>query len=111
MPGTNLTRAEAQQRAADVSTHRYEVALDLTVGAECFGAVTTVHFSGTPGADTFIDLIASKVHSVTLNGRTLDPAEVYADSRIALSSLEAENTLTIVGDQCYTCLLYTSRCV
>lgn len=67
VPGTNLTRVEAQQRAADVSTHRYEVNLDLTTGAECFRAVTTVHFSGTPGADTFIDLIASKVHSVTLN--------------------------------------------
>jgi len=102
VPGTNLTRVEAQQRAADVSTHRYEVNLDLTTGAECFRAVTTVHFSGTPGADTFIDLIASKVHSVTLNETELDPAEVYADSRIALPGLAASNTLTVVSDQCYT---------
>ena len=102
MPGTNLTRAEAQQRAATISTHGYEIALDLTRGAERFGAETTVRFSGTPGADTFIDLIAAEVHSVALNGRELDPAEVFADSRIALPGLEAENTLTIVSDQLYT---------
>lgn len=102
MPGTNLTRLEAQQRAADVTTHSYEIALDLTRGAELFGAETTVRFSGTPGANTFIDVIAAAVHGVTLNGRELDPAEVFADSRIALPGLEAENTLTIVSDQLYT---------
>ena len=102
MPGTNLTRLEAQQRAATVRTHGYDVALDLTRGAERFGAETTVRFSGTPGADTFIDVIAAEVHSVTLNGRELDPAEVFADSRIALPGLEAENTLTVVSDQLYT---------
>ncbi len=101
MPGTNLTRVEAQQRAAVVQTERYEVTLDLTRGAELFGATTTVHFSGTPGADTFIDLIADTVHQVTLNGRELNPAEVFADSRVTLPSLEAQNTLTIVSDQRY----------
>ncbi|NLB47662.1 MAG: aminopeptidase N, partial [Microbacteriaceae bacterium] len=101
MPGTNLTRVEAQERAAVVKTQRYEITLDLTQGAEQFGATTTVHFSGTPGADTFIDLIADEVHEVTLNGHSLDPAEVFADSRVTLPSLEAENTLTIVSDQRY----------
>ena len=101
MPGTNLTRAEAQQRAATISTQSYEIALDLTRGAEHFGAETTVRFTGTPGADTFIDVIAAAVHSVTLNGRELDPAEVFADSRIALPGLAAENVLTIVSDQIY----------
>ncbi|MDI6024567.1 aminopeptidase N [Leucobacter sp. UT-8R-CII-1-4] len=101
MPGTNLTRAEAQQRAATISTQSYEIALDLTRGAEHFGAETTVRFTGTPGADTFIDVIAAAVHSVTLNGRSLDPAEVFADSRITLPGLEADNVLTIVSDQIY----------
>lgn len=101
MPGTNLTRAEAQQRAATISTQSYEIALDLTRGAEHFGAETTVRFTGTPGADTFIDVIAAAVHSVTLNGTELDPAEVFADSRIALPGLAAENVLTIVSDQIY----------
>ena len=101
MPGTNLTRAEAQQRAATISTQSYEIALDLTKGAEHFAAETTVRFTGTPGADTFIDVIAAAVHSVTLNGKALNPAEVFADSRISLPGLEAENVLTIVSDQIY----------
>ncbi len=102
MPGTNLTRLEAQQRAATVTVHSYEIDLDLTRGAAHFGAETTVRFSGTPGADTFIDVIAAAVHRVTLNGRELDPAAAFADSRIALPGLEAENVVTIVSDQTYT---------
>ncbi|MFD5599847.1 aminopeptidase N [Leucobacter sp. NPDC058333] len=102
MPGTNLTRAEAQQRAAVVSTDRYEVALDLTRGAEQFTAETTVHFSGTAGASTFIDIIADSVESVELNGEALDPATVFADSRIQLPRLAEQNTLRIASTQRYT---------
>ena len=102
MPGTNLTRTEAQQRAAVVSTDRYEVALDLTVGAEQFIADTTVHFTGTAGASTFIDLIADSVERVELNGAALDARDVFADSRIQLPELAAENVLRIVSTQRYT---------
>lgn len=101
MPGENLTRAEARERASVVTTHSYDVALDLTTGPERFRVTTTVRFSGTPGASTFIDLIAAEVFSVTLNGRELDPATVFAESRVALPALEGENTLTIVSDQLY----------
>ncbi|WP_336659652.1 aminopeptidase N [Leucobacter sp. USHLN153] len=102
MPGTNLTRAEAQERAAVVSTDRYEVALDLTRGAQHFGAVTTVHFTGTPGAATFIDLIAESVERVELNGDALDPAVVFEDSRILLPTLAEQNVLRIESTQRYT---------
>ena len=102
MPGTNLTRAEAQERAAIVRTESYEVALDLTTSAETFAAVTTVRFAAEPGAETFIDLIADAVESVELNGELLDPAEVFADSRVRLPGLAAENTLTIASTQAYT---------
>lgn len=102
MPGENLTREEARERASVVATRSYEVRLDLTTGPEVFRAETTVRFDGKPGADTFIDLIAREVHRVELNGRELDPAEVFADSRIALPGLEAENTLVVVSDQLYT---------
>ena len=102
MPGENLTRVEARERASVVATRSYEVELDLTTGPEAFRAVTTVRFAGTPGASTFIDLIAREVVSVDLNGASLDPAEVFADSRIALPQLAAENVLTIVSDQLYT---------
>src|SRR5699024_4522670 len=53
------------------------------------------------GASTFIDCIAHEVHSVTLNGASLDPAEVFHESRIALPSLAADNELRIVSDMRY----------
>ncbi|WP_458041638.1 MULTISPECIES: aminopeptidase N [Bacteria] len=102
MPGENLTRIEAQERRAVVETHEYEVTLDLTRGAEIFGSRTVVRFTGTKGADTFIDLIARDVREVTLNGRSIDPATAYADSRIALTGLERDNELVIDADCMYT---------
>ena len=102
MPGENLTRVEAQERASTVTVDSYEVALDLARGPERFGAETTVHFSATAGASTFIDLIAAEVSRIDLNGTELDPAEAFADSRIALPDLAAENTLTVVSEQLYT---------
>src|SRR4051812_13511181 len=81
-PGENLTRVEAQERAGLVRPSAYEVELDLTRGAEVFGSTTTVRFTGTPGASTFIDAITKTVHSVTLNGTALDPAQVSDGIRI-----------------------------
>nr|WP_315267760.1 aminopeptidase N [Microbacterium lemovicicum] len=102
MPGENLTRTEAQERRDIVDTRAYEVELDLTRGAEVFGSRTVVHFAAAPGAGTFIDLIAGDIRSITLNGRSLDPAEVYADSRIALDDLDADNELVVDADCLYT---------
>ncbi len=101
MPGENLTRIEAQERRAIVDTQSYEVALDLTKGPEVFGSRTVVRFSATEGAETFIDLIAREVHAITLNGREV-PRESFADSRIALSGLAAENELVVEADCLYT---------
>ncbi|WP_417562679.1 aminopeptidase N [Microbacterium sp.] len=102
MPGENLTRIEAQERRAVVDTQEYDVVLDLTQGPEVFRSTTTVRFAATAGAATFIDLIARDVHAVTLNGRALDPTVVFADSRIALDALEAENELVVDADCLYT---------
>ncbi|PJJ63499.1 aminopeptidase N [Compostimonas suwonensis] len=102
MPGENLTRIEAQERAALVAVQSYEVRLDLTTGAETFTSETTVRFSASDGASTFIDAITKTVHSVTLNGRELDPAVVSDGVRIQLDGLADENVLTIVADALYT---------
>ncbi|QEV99882.1 aminopeptidase N [Microbacterium caowuchunii] len=101
MPGENLTRIEAQERRAVVETQSYEVVLDLTSGPEIFRSTTTVRFTATPGAATFIDLIARDVHSITLNGRDIDVA-AFADSRIALDELASENVLVVDADCLYT---------
>src|SRR5665647_2177079 len=88
VPAENLTRAEAHGRAAVVQVESYDVVLDLTTGPDTFASTTVVRFDATPGARTFIDLIAPRVHTVELNGRDLDVAGVVADSRIALADLE-----------------------
>ncbi|MEU3514679.1 aminopeptidase N [Streptomyces sp. NPDC006654] len=106
MPGTNLTREEAQQRAKLLTVDSYEIDLDLSGAQEggTYRSVTTVRFDvAESGAASFIDLVAPAVHEVTLNGDALDPAEVFADSRIALPGLlEGRNVLRVVADCAYT---------
>ncbi|MBF4570996.1 aminopeptidase N [Herbiconiux sp. VKM Ac-1786] len=105
MPGENLTRAEARERAAIVDVKSYDVVLDLTTGAETFRSTTTVTFDAIPeavGASTFIDAITRTVHAVTLNGESLDPAQVSDGVRIQLPSLQTENVLVVDADMVYT---------
>src|SRR5699024_99648 len=64
MPAENLTRIEARERAQVLSPSDYQVQLDLTRGEHTFTSRTTVHFTATPGASSFIDLIAPAVHEV-----------------------------------------------
>ncbi|WP_419819081.1 aminopeptidase N [Glaciibacter flavus] len=102
MPGENLTRIEAEERAALLAVQDYDVALDLTTGPETFRSTTTVRFSAKDGASTFIDAITATVHSVTLNGASLDVADVADGVRIRLDGLRAENELTVDADMRYT---------
>ncbi|MEV0965641.1 aminopeptidase N [Streptomyces sp. NPDC049910] len=106
MPGTNLTREEAQARARLITVDSYEIDLDLTGAQEggTYRSATTVRFdSAEHGAETFIDLVAPAVHEVVLNGRPQDVAAVFRDSRIALRHLhEGPNELTVVADCAYT---------
>src|SRR5690349_11420132 len=77
VPGTNLTREEAQQRAKLLTVDSYEIDLDLSGAQEggTYRSVTTVRFDvaggGTSrsseaetggGAESFIDLVAPAVH-------------------------------------------------
>ena len=103
MPGTNLTRDEAATRAALLDVTSYSIDLDLTTGDKTFASTTTLEFSCTqPGAETFADLVGAVVHEITLNGESIDPATAYADSRIALTGLAAENTLVVRADCAYS---------
>ncbi len=54
------------------------------------------------GASTFADLVGATIREVTLNGRALDPAEVYADHRIRLDDLAEDNELRVVADCTYS---------
>ncbi|GAA2470124.1 aminopeptidase N [Streptomyces thermolineatus] len=105
MPGTNLTREEAQQRARLLTVDSYEIDLDISSAQEggTFPSTTVVRFDcSEPGTSSFIDLVAPSVQEVVLNGTALDPAEVFADSRITLPDLAAHNELKVVATCAYT---------
>ncbi|MEV7188417.1 aminopeptidase N [Kitasatospora sp. NPDC093102] len=107
MPGKNLSRDEAQQRASILAVDGYQVRLDVTSApdreAGTFRSTTTVAFRcSQPGAGTFLDLLAPAVRSVTLNGRALDPATAYDGARVHVDGLAAENVLTVEADCAYS---------
>ena len=103
MAGGNLTRDEASERARVLTVERYEIELDLTVGDKIFRTKSRVFFDcSEPGASTFLDLLAPTVHSVTLNGVTLEPHQVFDGSRITLTGLASENEVVIDADGAYS---------
>jgi aminopeptidase N len=102
VPGENLTRSEAAERKALLDVSSYDVSLDLTTGEETFRSTTIVRFRAKPGSSTFIDALTRTVHSVTLNGRLLDPAVVSDNVRITLDDLAENNELEVVADAEYT---------
>ena len=102
MPGENLTRKEAIERASILDVQSYEVEIDLTQGGELFGSTTRVRFSAKEGTSSFIDAITGAVHSVVLNGEVLDPSVVSDGIRIQLPSLAKENELVVVAQGKYT---------
>src|SRR5262245_10361614 len=103
MPGQNLTRDEAAARGSLVHIKSYEVDLDVSQPGDTFLSDTTLQFTASErGAATFVDLIAARVHEITLNGRSLDPASAYVDSRVLLDGLAADNVVRIVADCAFT---------
>ncbi|MGA5702261.1 aminopeptidase N [Peterkaempfera bronchialis] len=111
MPGRNLTREEARERARILTVDAYDVHLDLRSAvvavedgtAGTFRSRTTVRFRcAEPGAATFLDLLAPAVHAVTLNGRALDPAEVFDGARVTVDGLAEQNELTVDAECAYS---------
>ncbi|MGL5931047.1 MAG: aminopeptidase N [Dermatophilaceae bacterium] len=103
MPGTNLTREEAATRAALVDVVSHDIDLDVTTGSETFSTRSTIRFTcSEPGAETFVDFVGASVEQVTVNGTPLDPVEHWADSRVRLPGLAAENVVTVAATGRYT---------
>lgn len=98
----NLTREEADTRAASVADVAYEVALDLTTGSERFDSRTTVTFRLRERAATFLDLTAAEVRTVTVDGQPLDLDHVEP-TRIRLPELDAgEHQVIVDAAMAYT---------
>ncbi|MGX4737449.1 aminopeptidase N [Kitasatospora griseola] len=107
MPGKNLSREEARDRAGIIRVESYRVHLDVSAAADpgrpTFRSTTRISFDcNTPSASSFADLLAPEVVSVELNGRRLDPAEVFDGARVALPELAAHNELTVVAECAYS---------
>ncbi len=103
MPGTNLTREEAATRSALVVVDRHDVELDLTTSERTFATTSTIRFRcARPGEETFLDFVGESVDALTVNGVDLDPATHYADSRVRLPDLAAENVVTVAATGRFT---------
>jgi aminopeptidase N len=103
----NLTRDQAVERAALVTTENYQINLDLTDGAgapgeRTFRSTTTVVFDALAGADTVIDIAADTVHSASLNGRDLDVSGYDESTGIALTGLANRNVVIVDADCRYS---------
>jgi aminopeptidase N len=96
----DLTREEASARAALVNDLRYRVTLDLTQ-EESFRSESVVTFRcDAPGASTFMDLTASGVDGIEVNGHRLE-ATAFDGDRVHLEGLAAENEVRVVGSCAY----------
>ncbi|WP_432395018.1 aminopeptidase N [Pseudarthrobacter sp. L19] len=107
MSNQNLTREEAAARSALITTHSYDVSLDVRQAADPtvagYPSRSVITFAAAePGSSTFLDFISSEVHSVFLNGKGLPVADVVDGSRIRLDNLQAENQVTVTGTALYS---------
>ncbi|WP_410589928.1 aminopeptidase N [Amycolatopsis sp. lyj-23] len=104
MPAPNLTRDQAKLRADLLDVTGYDIELDLTdghggPGEKTFASTTTVRFSSArAGESTWVDIVADRVHSATLNGADVDVSAYVEDKGIALAGLAESNELTVTAD-------------
>ncbi|TXC94370.1 aminopeptidase N [Streptomyces sp. ISID311] len=97
-----LQRDEAQTRAQLIDVHHYDIALDLTRGADRFGSHTVIQFTARTAGDTFVELKPAELHSATLDGRPLDPAALD-DNRLPLTDLTpGAHELRLDATMCYS---------
>ena len=101
MPGLNISRKEAAERSATISTHSYQVSIDVTKGNEYFLTKSVVKFSAKPGSATFIDAVGRKVLTAKLNGADVDTSN-YDGESIFLQNLATENELVIELEALYS---------
>lgn len=103
MATENLTRDECALRAETVDVKHYDVVLDLTDvrDSATFTSVTTVTFEATPGADTFIDLMAPEILRATLNGQEI-ASDHFDGTRLQLHNLAADNVLVVEAHCAYS---------
>ncbi|GAA0974458.1 Aminopeptidase N [Nocardioides aquaticus] len=93
----SLLRTEAEQRAALLAVHSYDLALDLAGGDDpgtaTFGSRTVVRFASA-GGSTFLDLKPAELLSATLDGAPLDPASLR-EGRLPLETSAGDHEVVV----------------
>ena len=102
MPGINISRAEALERSEHLAVESYEVFLDVTKPGDTFFARSTIKFTcNKTGYSTFVDTLAQRVISSTLNGAAVDTS-AFDGQTIYLSNLQADNLLVVEVESLYS---------
>ena len=102
MPGINISRAEALERSTHLAVESYEVFLDVTGDGDTFFARSTIKFAcNKTGYNSFVDTLAERVISATLNGTPVDTS-AFDGQTIYLNNLQAENTLVVEVESLYS---------
>jgi aminopeptidase N len=98
----NLTRTEAEDRAARVAVERTRVHLDLDRGTDEFGSVSEITFTVREAGATFVDCTARSIEQIVLDGVELDPATITEPTRLRLEDLTAgEHHLVVRATMAY----------
>ena len=102
MPGINISRAEALERSEHLAVESYKVFLDVTNPGDTFFARSTIKFTcNKTGYSTFVDTLAERVISATLNGAAIDTS-AFDGQTIYLSNLQADNLLVVEVESLYS---------
>ena len=97
----NLTVDDARDRAASVDVTSYQIDLELDRGETTFRSTSRIFFHSRLGRQTFIELVPEELHSVELNGRSLDPASL-SEGRLLVSPVQGDNVLTVTATMRYS---------
>ncbi|KAA9087036.1 aminopeptidase N [Microbacterium radiodurans] len=104
MTGDNLTRTDAQRRAAEIRLHTAEVSLDVRDAARAaettFRTRAILSFDARVGGETWVDFLGSTVDAVTVNGESR-PVE-WDGARIRIDGLAAANVVVIEAQGVYS---------
>ena len=97
----NLTRAEAQDRAALIESESYAIEIDLsgrsvTDPTEQFRSTVTLKFTARAAGSTHLDLIADAVTEASLDGDALEVGS-FQNSRLPLQLRPGPHELTVTA--------------
>ena len=102
MPGVNIARSEAAERAKHLTIESYDISLDLTVGSEIFLSTSRIIFNcATPNYSTFLDAVGKSIKSATLNGVLVDTSR-YDGETLHIDGLASHNELIIEMEGLYS---------